>query len=263
MSHSFLAYIDESGDDGIARFREPRKQGGSSRWLVISACIYRATRDADAVSWRNEIKKSCGGKTKGPVIHFADFSHAQKRAACQVLAEKPIFFTAVLTRKDVPAAQVFAAKNQLYSYLTRFVIERVSWFARDMRTRVREGDGRVKIIFSRRGGMSYDGCHDYLIHLKGDPEARIYWPVIDVDGISAESHSKMAGLQLADCGASAIAAAVEPDMYGNVEGQYLNLLARRLYERKGNYLSYGLKFLPSIDGANLTSQQEACFQAFR
>ena len=48
--HSYIAYIDESGDDGLQRFREPGRQGGASKWLAISACILRATNDLEAVN---------------------------------------------------------------------------------------------------------------------------------------------------------------------------------------------------------------------
>jgi hypothetical protein len=37
MPHSFLAFIDESGDDGFGNYREPGKSGGASHWLVLSA----------------------------------------------------------------------------------------------------------------------------------------------------------------------------------------------------------------------------------
>lgn len=266
MAHSYLAFIDESGDDGIGNFREIGGRGGASRWFIITACVYRASRDNDAVAWRDEIKKSCAKKNQDRAIHFADFDHHQKRAACQILARKPIRFISAITRKDVPAAAIFKEKNQLYFYLTRYVIERLSWFAKSMRREVREGDGRVQITFSRRGGMSYPGFREYLerLKLKGPDEVTIHWPVIDIEGIRAESHSLRAGLQLADCGARAVAEALEPDRFGNVESSYLKILQKSIYHSpKGNYLSYGLKFLPNIEGAQLNAQQQEAFAAFK
>lgn len=265
MTHSYLAFIDESGDDGTQNFRKIGGGGGASRWFIITACIYRASRDSDAVGWRDEIKSTCGKKNQDRAIHFAEFDHNQKRAACQLLPRRPIRFISAITRKDVTAAEVFTEKNRLYFYLTRYVIERLSWFARDMRQEVREGDGRVQITFSRRGGMSYPGFKEYLDRLKTkkSEEVAIHWPVIDIEGIRAESHSARAGLQLADCGARAVAEAVEPDRFGNVEGAYLKLLKPALYHsRDGNYLSYGLKFLPNIEGAQLDAKQKEAFNDF-
>lgn len=49
MAHSFIAYIDESGDDGLpGRYREPGVQGGASHWLTIGAVVWRYSRDLDA-----------------------------------------------------------------------------------------------------------------------------------------------------------------------------------------------------------------------
>ena len=63
--------------------------------------------------------------------------------------------TSIIAEKTGIPPGIYTEKNQLYFYLTRFLLERMSWLCRDLRSVVREGDGRVKIIFSRRGGMSY------------------------------------------------------------------------------------------------------------
>lgn len=243
--HSFVAYIDESGDDGLSKFRGGSQGGGASNFLAICACLLRMSNDLEAVQWRDEIRTGSGRSAKGKSIHFADFNHSQKRFACQILAQKPIRFTAAISHKPSIPSGHFKTKNSLYFYLTRYVIERISWFCRDMRPSVQEGDGRVKIVFSRRGGMSYEAFRSYLVLLKSDVENTVHWPVIDIDAIDAQDHSRRAGLQLADCGARAIAEGFEPDRYGNIESQYLELLLPRIYQRNGNFLSYGVKFLPN------------------
>ena len=136
MAHSFHVYIDESGDDGMANFRQVGSGGGSSHWLAVG--------------------------------------------------------------KNTPNAGTFTNKNQLYFYLTRYLIERVSWLCRDKRRSVQEGNGMAKITFSRRGGLSYDGFRDYLEHLKGNHETQIHWPVIDIQAVDAQDHSRLAALQIAD-----------------------------------------------------------------
>ncbi|MCG6207786.1 hypothetical protein LPW26_24320, partial [Rhodopseudomonas sp. HC1] len=56
MKHTYLAFIDESGDDGLdGPFRDVGNAGGSSKWLAISACVFRRTHSLDAVTWRDEI----------------------------------------------------------------------------------------------------------------------------------------------------------------------------------------------------------------
>lgn len=263
MTHSFKVYIDESGDDGMSKFRRPGSGGGASNWLAVGACIVRASRDLELVSLRDQIKQECRPNTPRRDIHFKDFNHGQKRRACQIISGQPLRFSCVLGLKNTSDAQPFVGKNQLYFYLTRYLIERVSWLCRDKRRSVQEGDGRAKITFSRRGGLSYDGFKSYLKLLKERNETEIHWPVIDIDAVDAQDHSRVAALQIADCGVSAITAAIEPDLYGNIEASYLQELASNIYNRNGNYLSYGLKTLPPLDKANLTSAQAAAFKIFR
>jgi len=150
MTHSFLAYIDESGDDGIGNYRVVGARGGSTKWLVISACLLRQTFDLDAVEWRDDIR-ALMPKKKKPGIHFSSMSHGQRIAAAQSLLTRPIRAVSILSNKTTIPDGVYTDKNQLYFYLTRYLIERISWFCRDMRPQVPHGDGRVKITFSRRG----------------------------------------------------------------------------------------------------------------
>lgn len=140
MSHSFVTYIDESGDDCTdqAKFREPGAQGGSSSWLVISACVFRRSFDLDAVSWRDEIAELMPEK-KHRDIHFNGMNHSQKLAASQSLAKRPIRAISVLSNKATIPDGTYTEKNQLYFYLTRYLIERVSWLCRDLRPTVPEG----------------------------------------------------------------------------------------------------------------------------
>jgi hypothetical protein len=86
-----------------------------------------------------------------------------------------------------------------------------------MRPGAPEGNGQVKIVFSRRGGMSDVDFRDYLNHLKAtdDPEIRIHWSVIDIDGIESFDQANRFGLQLADLAISGVCNALEPDFYGN------------------------------------------------
>ena len=246
MTHTFHAFIDESGDDGLIKFREPLGRGGASKWLVISALVYRAVHSLDAVSWRDEIN-SMMPERPSRILHFADLNHGQKLAAARTLGEKPVRVASVLAYKPTIPDGVYCEKNQLYFYLTRFLIERVSWMCRDLRPRSPEGDGTVKITFSRRGGMSYSSFREYLKRLKraDDQDIRIHWPVVDFDNVDASDHSRSASLQLADIVASAFSSGVEADRYGNREARYSEHLRDITYSHYGRYLSYGVKFFPN------------------
>ncbi len=258
MAHTYLAYIDESGDDGLKRpFRTVGGNGGASHWLVISACILRATYSLEAVRWRDEITERMPEK-KSRDLHFAKLSHGQKLVAVQTLASKPVRAISVIAAKNPIPEGVYTDKNQLYFYMTRYLIERISWLCRDHRPHAPEGDGRISITFSRRGGMQYDAFRRYLGRLKetSEDDVRIHWPVIDIDAVKARDHSTSASLQLADVVASSFASAFEPDRYGNCEPRYSQILKPITYNRNRNYLSYGVKIVPTPNDCGLNPQQQ-------
>jgi len=113
--------------------------------------------------------------------------------------------------------------------------------------------------------MSYGNFQDYLHRLKAtqDQEVKIHWPVIDIDGVTAKDHSSSASLQLVDAITSSFAAAVEPTPYGNCELRYAEILKPITYNRKGNYLSYGVKCVPKPEDCNLNNEQKKLFELFK
>lgn len=265
MVHTYSAFIDESGDDGLGgSYRKVGEQGGSSKWLVISACVFRTTYSLDAVKWRNEISAKMPERNRRD-LHFAKLSHGQKLAAVQVLGSKPLRAISVLSAKESIPKGIYTEKNQLYFYMTRYLLERVSWLCRDHRRNAPEGDGRVAITFSRRGGMQYDAFREYLERLKSSPDqdVRIHWPVIDIKSVTAADHKSSASLQLADAIASAFAAGLEPDKYGNCEPRYAETLKPIVYNRSKNYLSYGVKIVPGSESCNLNKQQLKMIEVWR
>ena len=192
MNHTYVAYVDESGDDGLEKYRIPGRSDGASTWLVISAMVFRANRDLEAVSWRDEINRLMPERTKR-TLHFVKLNHGQKLAAVKLLGEKPVRIISILGHKPSIPIGTYVNKNQLYFYLTRYLVERISWLCRDMRPRSPEGDGRVRITFSRRGGMSYLDFRNYLRRLKADAsgDVSIHWPVIDIESVNAKRPFKV------------------------------------------------------------------------
>lgn len=176
----------------------------------------------------------------------------------------------VIAAKEPIPPDIYVEKNQLYFYMTRYLIERISWLCRDDRPTVKEGDGRVAITFSRRGGMNYGDFRDYLRKLKASQQndVQIHWPVIDIDVVNAADHGKVASLQLADAVASSFAAGFETDFYGNCEPRYAETLKPVTYNRKNwqgvrNYLSYGVKIVPSHTDCPLNAQQKKMIEIWK
>lgn len=264
MAHSFIAYIDESGDDGLrGNYREPGRKGGSSHWLSIGAVVWRLSRDLDAVRWAQEILGQMPHRQR-QVLHFADLEHPARIMAIDGICARPMRLVCVIANKPIIPEGTYVEKNQLYHYMSRYLIERISWLCRDTRPGVPEGDGRVKIIFARRGGMSTDNFKAYLNLLKNadDPSIRIHWPVIDIMGIEAHDQPAKYGLQLADVAVSGLTWALEPDHYGNCEPRFARALKPIVYHRGTNYLSYGAKLVPPADHLVLTEQQQPFLDIF-
>lgn len=197
-------------------------------------------------------------------LHFMDMTHPQKVMAIQTLCGKPFRSISVIANKPVIPDGIYTQRNQFYQYLCRYLIERISWLCRDTRRQVPEGNGRVKIVFSRKRSMDYDDFQNYMRLLENmdDPDIRIHWPVIDIEGIEAHDHGMRRGLQIADIVTSGITAALEPDFYGNVELRYARLLKPHVYARGKNYISYGAKMVPGPDKLALSPQQQEFLTLF-
>lgn len=247
MVYSFIAYIDESGDDGlIGRFRQPGVGGGPSHWFAIGATVWRLSLDLDMVKCAKEIIQRLPERKRGKPLHFTELDHTQRVMATAQLVNKPFRMSGIFAYKPMITDGTYINKNQLYHYMARYLIERLSWLCRDHRKYVPEGDGRLKIIFSRRGGMDYVDFQQYLHLLKktNNQDVNIHWPVIDIDGVEAQDNGQKYGLQIVDIAIGGLRSALEPDLYGNVEPRFAEMLKFHVYNRSKNYLSYGAKLVP-------------------
>ena len=246
MKSSFIAYVDESGDEGFVFNADG---SGSSRWFVLSAAVIRQTDDLQMVSCLKEVRSVLKKESKTP-LHFVDLKHEQRVPYIRRVGELPIRTVSVLVYKPLIAEpeKFQNTKYLLYRWATRLLLERVSWLVRDQR-RPGEGDGFTDVIFSNRSNMSYEDIRDYLRLLLKESEAnpsqvQIDKTVIDPDRISAVEHSKLAGLQVADAVASGFHFALKVNRYGETETGYLPHLKKTIYRHKAEALGYGLKLWP-------------------
>ncbi|MBI2516925.1 MAG: DUF3800 domain-containing protein [Opitutae bacterium] len=246
MKSSFIAYVDESGDEGFVFNADG---SGSSRWFVLSAVVIRQTNDLQMVSCLKEVRTVLKKDLKAP-LHFVEMKHEQRVPYIRRVGELPIRTVSVLVYKPLIAEpeKFQNTKYLLYRYATRLLLERVSWLARDQR-RSGEGDGFTEVIFSNRSNMSYEDIRSYLRLLRKQSEAnpsqvQIDRAVIDPERISAVDHSKLAGLQVADAVASGFHFALKVNRYGETETSYLQHLRKTVYRHKAAALGYGLKLWP-------------------
>lgn len=244
MAASFTAYIDESGDEGFV-FLPGEK--GSSRWLVLSAVVFRKAKDLEAVRVMREVRTLLGKDPK-KALHFREMKHEHRVPYVRALATAPMRTVSVLIHKpSITEPEKFQNEAfRLYRYATRLLVERVSWLCRDTR-KDNEGDGSCELIFSNRSAMSYEDLRKYLRLLKDKPgtDARIDWNAIRPQQVPAVNHDQLAGLQMADAVASSLFFAVNLTQYSEVEDRYFRMLRPTIYRHaKTGELGYGLKFWP-------------------
>ncbi len=259
MTASFVAYIDESGDEGFKFLPDER---GSSRWFVLSALVVRKENDLRIVELARQARELLKKPPKA-VLHFRELKHEQRVPLARLIGSAPVRTVSVLVHKpSIESPEVFQQQAYaLYRYATRLLVERVSWLCRDNR-RTGHGDGRVELVFSNRSAMSYDALRDYLCHLRdgsGERDVRVDWAVVDPARIRAVNHEQLAGLQLADAAASGVFYAVHRNPYGETEDRYLRLLRQTIYRHEGRVEGYGLKFWCS-DRAEVTRILSAAAQ---
>jgi len=260
MNPSFIAYVDESGDEGFVFNADG---SGSSRWFVLSAAVIRRTNDLQMVQCLKEVRAVLKKEPKTP-LHFVDLKHEQRVPYIRRVGELPIRTVSVLVYKPLIAEpeKFQNTKYLLYRYATRLLLERVSWLCRDQR-RAGEGDGFAEVIFSNRSNMSYEEIRAYLRLLLKQAEAnpqqvQLDRTVIDPDRIRSVEHSKLAGLQVADAVASGFHFALKVNRYGETETGYLPHLKKSVYRHKGETVGYGLKAWPEDFATVKAKSPEAC-----
>lgn len=241
--HSFNVYIDESGDEGFDFSKAP------SEWFVLGSVIVPVADDLKLVDVLRDVRQTLGREPKKP-LHFRDLRHEQRLAYVDKITKAPVRTAAVLLHKPTLASSHLKDKGKLYFYGCRLLVERISWYCRDtFRDGGLGGDGKGKIVFSNRNALSVRDFENYLGKLFSGTafvdhsEVAIHWNALSTP-FETYSHGKRAGLQLADAVAGSFFRAVQPHL-GFTEPRYAEMLKPVVYERRGNYLSYGVKVYPA------------------
>jgi hypothetical protein len=172
MTYGFVAYIDESGDDGLKRIR-PLDAGGSSEWFILSAVMVRSSNEKAVGRWQREILARFNHSQRHD-IHYRKLAPIKKRIACEVLAAQPLrLFVVMSNKKNIKGyrnPRTHPEKNYLYWWLTRLLLERVTRFCAEASHVIYQEPRPIKMIFSLRGGMSYDRLIAYLRLLRLEAE---------------------------------------------------------------------------------------------
>lgn len=248
MASSFVAYIDESGDEGF-KFRKNTDEQASSDWFILAAFVTRKKTDLETVKVIDKVRNEFKLHPRKH-IRWKKLKHPQKVRYAQIITGLQTRLMAVCVHKpSLLEPEKFQDRYRLYFYAVRYLLERISWLVRDRHNPNKwGGNGTVELLFSNRQGMSYDEMRDYLRLLEKQQETgqdiRIEFDKVPIDELKARAPGKSMGLQLADATAGAFFNALEEDKFGNTEPRYLQTIAPVVYRHKGNLHGYGLKIIP-------------------
>lgn len=239
MAASFVVYIDESGDEGFVF----NKHQGSSHWFILSAVITRKSTDLETVKLVDTVRQRLNRNDKNP-LHFRKLKHEDRLPFVDEIAKSPLRCISILIHKpSIREQENFTTRFVLYFYAVRYLFERISWLCRD--NRLEEGDGTAEIIFSNRGGMSYEELRNYIDVLRSKPNVSVDWSVIKNNLITAYPHEKRMGLQIADAVASSFYYSVQTTWQGFTEPRYVKILKPVVYNLGKKHRNYGVKVWPS------------------
>lgn len=276
MAVTFVAYIDEPGDTGLELVKKPDDPRGATEWLVLAAFVVKIDYDPKMVAWTQDVQADFISKRTD--LHFNKLLDFKKTLVCTALAKKPCkCFVVMSNKKNIEKYRNpnldDGNKSWIYWFLARLLLERVTEYCELQTPKERRGTDKLRIIFSRRGGLKYIDFERYLakLYLQSRLNALVLdykdlrWSVIDDDEIRVLDHVERAGLQLADVVAGAFYQAVELNRGGQIDcdPSYARLL-KPLIHCKGfsRYLGVGLKPMPALHEMELIEAQKAIFNDY-
>jgi Protein of unknown function (DUF3800) len=157
MSYGFVAYVDESGDDGLKKVK-PIDPEGSSEWFILSAVVVRSANENAVGRWQRDILAAFR-RTQRLDIHYRKLTPTQKRIACEYLGRQEARLFVIMSNKrnmkGYANPRCYQEPYYFYWWMTRILLERVTKFCAKW-SKTLYGEYRpVKMMFSQRGGMSY------------------------------------------------------------------------------------------------------------
>ena len=220
MKSTYTVYIDEAGDLGASK---------GTQWFVLTGVLIKKEKEKEI----RDILSRVRAKVNLSYIHWRSINSFPKRSyiANQLLAAPFTYCNVLIDTSMIDGTQL--TPTLLYNYACRFLLERASWFLRDM-------GATADIVLSSRGTSRDDELKDYIeTKLFSSPESTIENRFGEV---YAKDARKWDMLQVADICASSLFSAMEKDGFGfTYPCRYLSL-SKRLYHYAGEYQNYGIMY---------------------
>ena len=233
-----VIYLDECGDEGLGIDGSDK----GSEWFILGAVLH-CNKDRDTLK---DFYTSYREKRRRPdswYFHFRNASHDERIGFIQHMRHEACAALSVIVHKPSLKSRTNLAKRYfLYFYAARILMERATWWADYF------GE-TLTIKLSDRRGLTADAFATYLKHARNSPYTTrdlMKWNRLNLDTVSTSPNREFAGLQLADCVASAIGKALEFSEYSTTEPRYVKELNLMLVRFGGDLMAGGAKFFPAL-----------------
>jgi hypothetical protein len=229
IPRALYAFIDEAGQRSSSEH--------SSDHFVMSAVLVDEQHLPDAAAFLANLRTQLR-RLPEQTLHWQNLkTHADRLHAAKSLGAQPwATISSVVVCKRHLTGEL--NDDRAYLYTLRFLLERMSWLARDRRR-------ELNYTLAHIVRFKMETLREYEERLRNDPRCQVAWQAVSAHGGRLDQPSRVQLLQVADIAASATAVAFEPDVHGNTEQRYLQELTPRLYRRGTAPLtSYGLKMHP-------------------
>ncbi len=248
---------------------------------MLSAILIDADREPEASMWASDILTEM--KDRQPQLsqlHFKSLTKDNGRRACEMLAAHPMRAFVVSSNKknmrgyENPYAGLIPSKNWFYCWLTRLLLERVTHFAHKKSIAMYGEVRPLQIVFSERGRFSYGQLMAYYDWLKmrnkagknSLPLGDLAWDVMRRDLFDVQPDQARPALQLSDIVASAFFRASDIQQTSKFDPECAKRLLPRMARDPDNTLGmvhgFGVKLMPKLGEAKLTSAQQAIYRFY-
>jgi len=277
--YHYIAYVDEAGDPGLKELR-PDFPSGSSEWFVLSGVVVAKKHELAVRDWVAAMIAATGLKQRRD-LHFRSLHERHKALVCTMLANHNVRCFAIASHKKSLLTwhhnpSLYRMKNQdwFYSFLTRYLLERVTHFVTDHSRRTAGSVQKVKVVFSERGGLNVGQMTAYYAKLRhqsrfgnmGLKRGNLVWDAFHPLLLRRANHKVSAGLQLADIVASSFFTACDQYSTLQCDPSSAKLLRPRMARApdtaSGRISGYGLKVLPSYQPSEWLPVQSEIFREY-
>jgi hypothetical protein len=227
------AFIDESGQR--ARSRD------SSNHFIMAAAVVADEDLPKATKLLADLRQDLN-RQPGHHLTWKNLKqHSYRVHVAKTLGEQPwLTVSSVVVCKPYLTGEPLN-DDRAYLYTLRYLLERLSWLARD--------EGRLlhyTMAHVRRFQIAK--LREYERRLRRNQGCSIAWDYLDPHGGRMDQPQRLEQLQLGDLAASAIAPAFNTNEFGDDEPRYLRELSSCLYRHGSGpncLTSYGLKLHPT------------------